>query len=100
MVIEAEAPGCLDGLAAPDAVFIGGGVTATGLLERCWHGLAAGGRLVANAVTLDGERTLLDWHQRHGGDLTRLAISRVDRLGSQLAWRPALPVIQLAATKS
>ena len=98
-VIHGEAPACLDGLPEPDAVFVGGGITTADLLTRCWQALGSGGRLVANAVTLEGEQRLLDWQARHGGRLTRIAISKVEAIGSCSVWRPALPVTQLAAVK-
>ena len=44
---------------APDAIFIGGGVTRDGVLDTCWQHLRPGGRLVANAVTLQSEMTLM-----------------------------------------
>ena len=52
---------------APDAVFVGGGLTAPDLLERCWSALGPGGRLVANAVTLEGEALLARWYGERGG---------------------------------
>ena len=42
-VVEGRAPEALDGLPAPDAIFIGGGVTADDVLPRCWDALPAGG---------------------------------------------------------
>ena len=36
-LVRGEAPGALDGLPAPDAVFIGGGLTAPGLLDEPGH---------------------------------------------------------------
>jgi precorrin-6Y C5,15-methyltransferase (decarboxylating) len=93
------APACLSGLEAPDAVFIGGGITEPGLLDACWQALRPGGRLVANVVTVEGERALLAWQASHGGELIRIAISRVDQVGSYHGWRPAMPVTQLAAHK-
>jgi precorrin-6Y C5,15-methyltransferase (decarboxylating) len=84
---------------APDAVFVGGGIAAPALLPELWRALRPGGRLVANVVSLDGERALFDWHAAHGGTLARFAISRAEPLGSHLAWRPLLPVTQLAAVK-
>lgn len=36
------APASLAGLEAPDAVFIGGGLTAPGLLDACWEALRPG----------------------------------------------------------
>jgi precorrin-6Y C5,15-methyltransferase (decarboxylating) len=94
-----EAPGCLDGLPEPDAIFVGGGISIPGLLDRCWSSLAAGGRLVANAVTVRGEAALLAFHAEHGGRLLRLALSRAETVGGQLVWRPAVPVTQLATRK-
>jgi precorrin-6Y C5,15-methyltransferase (decarboxylating) len=86
-------------LAPPDAIFVGGGVAQPGLLEALWTALRPGGRLVANVVSLEGERALLAWQARHGGELARIALSRLEPLGRRHAWRPLLPVTQLAATK-
>jgi precorrin-6B C5,15-methyltransferase / cobalt-precorrin-6B C5,C15-methyltransferase len=99
-VIAGEAPQALAGLPRPDAVFIGGGLTADGAVAACWEVLAPGGRLVANAVTLEGERILADWRDRAGGTLTRLGIERAGQLGGFTAWRPALPVTQWAVIKA
>jgi precorrin-6Y C5,15-methyltransferase (decarboxylating) len=99
-VVDGEAPAALAGLPRPDAVFIGGGVTADGVVAACWEALADGGRLVANAVTIEGERVLVDWRGRAGGTLTRLSIERAGQLGGFTAWRPALPVTQWAARKT
>ena len=99
-VVEAEAPAALDGLEDPDAIFLGGGVGTPGLLDDCWARLKPGGRLVANAVTLEGEQSLLAWRAVNGGDLIRLAISRAEPVGGLTGWRPLMPVTQLAAVKS
>ena len=72
VVAQGSAPAALDGLPPPDAVFIGGGLSEPGLLERCWQALPQGGRLVANAVTLEGEQALLAWRARLGGELVRI----------------------------
>jgi precorrin-6B C5,15-methyltransferase / cobalt-precorrin-6B C5,C15-methyltransferase len=93
------APGVLAGLPAPDAVFVGGGVTTPGLLAACWERLRPGGRLIAHAVTVESEAVLHAWQRAHGGQLTRSAISYLDQLGSFTAWRPALPVIQWTVTR-
>jgi precorrin-6Y C5,15-methyltransferase (decarboxylating) len=93
-VVAGAAPEALAGLPAPDAVFIGGGVTAAGVLEACLGALGPGGRLVANAVTIEGQSVLAQWRQRLGGTLTRIAVERADPIGSFTAWRPALPVVQ------
>jgi precorrin-6Y C5,15-methyltransferase (decarboxylating) len=98
-LVAGSAPGALDGLPTPDAIFIGGGVTVPGVLSACWERLRAGGRLVANAVTLQSEATLLAWRERHGGDLTRIDIAQARPLGGFDTWRQSLPITQLEATK-
>ena len=98
-VVGGRAVAALEGLDAPDAVFVGGGITEPGLLDRCWSALAPGGRLVANVVSVEGEAVLDRWHSAHGGSLTRVAITRCEPLGRFRGWRPLMPVTQLAATK-
>jgi precorrin-6Y C5,15-methyltransferase (decarboxylating) len=99
-VVCGRAPERLAGLPEPDAVFVGGGIGTPGLLEACWQALRPRGRLVANVVTLEGERALLEWHARHGGELVRIAVSRIEPLGPHHAWRPLMSVTQLALEKS
>jgi precorrin-6Y C5,15-methyltransferase (decarboxylating) len=99
-VVAGTAPAALTGLPRPDAVFIGGGVTADGVVGACWAALVPGGRLVANAVTLEGEHALAGWHASLGGTLTRLSIERAGPLGGFTTWRPALPVTQWAVVKA
>ncbi|MGW1882696.1 precorrin-6y C5,15-methyltransferase (decarboxylating) subunit CbiE [Streptomyces sp. NPDC001970] len=99
-VVTAAAPSGLDGLPVPDAVFIGGGLTAPGLLDACWSALPAGGRLVANTVTLESEALLADRYRRHGGELVRLAVAHAVPVGGFTGWRQAMPVTQWSVTKS
>jgi precorrin-6Y C5,15-methyltransferase (decarboxylating) len=89
-VIEGRAPAAFAGLAQPDAVFIGGG--AAGVLDAAVAALRPRGRLVVNAVTIETEALLMLRHATLGGELTRVAIARVEPMGSTQAWRPALPV--------
>jgi precorrin-6Y C5,15-methyltransferase (decarboxylating) len=98
-LIEGEAPDALEGLAAPDAVFVGGGLSAAGLLELCWNQLKPEGRLVANSVTFEGEQVLIDWAAKTGGELVRFEISRSKKLGHFTGWKPMKPVTQLRAVK-
>lgn len=98
-IVAGAAPAALAELPDPDAVFVGGGAGAGDLLPRLWERLCEGGRLVANAVTAEGEARLLDWHRKHGGTLTRLAASRAEKAGAHHLWRPLATVTQLAATK-
>lgn len=90
--VRGEAPDALADLARPDAVFIGGGLTTPGLLDACWDVLPAGGRLVANSVTLEGDAALADAVGRHGGELTRIAVTRGEPLGGFTGWTPLRPV--------
>jgi precorrin-6Y C5,15-methyltransferase (decarboxylating) len=79
-IVAGEAPGALGGLPAPDAVFLGGGLTKA-VFDLCWAALRPGGRLAANAVTLESQAVLMTLHGRHGGDLVRLAVSRAEPVG-------------------
>ncbi|WP_328725786.1 precorrin-6y C5,15-methyltransferase (decarboxylating) subunit CbiE [Streptomyces sp. NBC_00259] len=99
-VVTAAAPSGLAGLPTPDAVFIGGGLTAPGLLDACWDALPEGGRLVANTVTLESEALLADRYRRHGGELVRLAVAHAVPVGGFTGWRQAMPVTQWTVTKS
>ena len=92
-VIEGHAPAALSGLPTPDAIFIGGG-SGEGVLDAAMAALRPGGRLVVNAVTLETEAALNARHASLGGTLTRIDVSRADRIGDKTAWRPALPVTQ------
>ncbi|ESY77956.1 precorrin-6y methyltransferase [Mesorhizobium sp. LNHC221B00] len=94
VVVEGSAPRALAKLDVPDAIFIGGGGSDAGVLTAAIQALRPGGRLVANAVTLEMEALLLAQHMKLGGDLTRIAISRASPVGSMQAWRPAMPVTQ------
>ena len=91
-VVHGPAPEALEGLPAPDAVFVGGGLTTPGLLDACWAALPDGGRLVANAVTVESEAVLAAWFARVGGELVRLAVQRGEPVGGFTGWKPAMPV--------
>ncbi len=98
-VVQGEAPDALAGLPAPDAVFIGGGVSEPGVLEAGLAALRPGGRCVANAVTLQGEAVLLKAFADHRGSLRRFSVARADPVGALHGWRSAMPVTQWAWTK-
>jgi precorrin-6B C5,15-methyltransferase / cobalt-precorrin-6B C5,C15-methyltransferase len=99
-IVEGKAPAALTDLGTPDAIFIGGGITSPGLFDTCWQALPPGGRLVANAVTIEGEQVLTSAYSRLGGSLTRIAISRAEPVGPFSGWRPLMPVTQLALLKT
>lgn len=98
-LVRGKAPQALTGLEQPDAIFIGGGVTADGVLALCWERLRPGGRLVANAVTLQSEMALAQFRQQHGGELTRLHVAHAQPLGAFDTWRQALPITLLDVVK-
>ena len=100
-IVHGEAPAALIGLPAPDAVFVGGGATDPGVLDAAWAALRAGGRIVANGVTLETEALLLDRFSTLGGALTRLHVERAEPIGRGRlhGWRSAMPVTQWRAVK-
>ena len=98
-IVAGAAPEALRALPAPEAIFVGGGASHAGVLETCWAALKPGGRLVANAVTVEGEASLAAWRARCGGELTRIAVARAEPVGPYSGWRPLMPVTQLAMVK-
>jgi precorrin-6Y C5,15-methyltransferase (decarboxylating) len=98
-IVAGRAPDALAELPPPDAVFVGGGLATPGLAEACWNALSPGGRLVANAVTLEGEARLAELHATHGGELVRLAVSRAEPIGPYRGWRAGMPVTQWSVTR-
>ncbi len=100
IVVDGEAPEALGRIEhAPDAVFVGGGVSRPDVLAACWDAVPGGGRLVANAVTLEAQRALLAFRDETGSEVTRLAIARSDPVGKLSALRPFMEVLQVRAVK-
>ncbi|NJR38016.1 MAG: precorrin-6y C5,15-methyltransferase (decarboxylating) subunit CbiE [Leptolyngbyaceae cyanobacterium CSU_1_4] len=98
-LVSGQAPAALHNLPEPDAIFIGGGVTATEMVETCWNALRSGGRLVINVVTLESEQVILQWHSQLGGELSRIAIQRAEPIGKFLGWKAMAPVTQWRVVK-
>ena len=98
-LVRGKAPEALAELERPDAIFIGGGVTREGVLPLCWERLRPGGRLVANAVTLQSELALAHFREQHGGELTRIHVAQAQPLGAFDTWRQALPITLLDVVK-
>jgi precorrin-6B C5,15-methyltransferase / cobalt-precorrin-6B C5,C15-methyltransferase len=99
-VVHGRAPEALTDLPHPDAIFVGGGVSADGVLAACWGALSEGGRLVANAVTLESEAVLTRWQAGVGGTLTRIEVSRAEPIGGFTGWKPMMPVTQWDVVKT
>lgn len=99
-IVAGRAPEILPDIAGkPDAVFVGGGASAEGVLETAWSALSPGGRMVANAVTAEAEASLFAWRTMRGGELTRLAISRLEPMGRFHRWDALAPITQYRGVK-
>ena len=98
-IVAGSAPDALADLATPDAVFIGGGISNDGVFEVAWKALKPFGRMVANAVTVEGEARLFALQAVHGGELTRMQVSRAEPVGRYLGWKPMMPVTLWSVTK-
>lgn len=94
-VVHGSAPGALAGLPSPDSVFVGGGTTGE-VLETCRAAMSPGGRMVVHGVTLETESLLADMQVRHGGELTRISVERLEPLGRYRGWTPARAITQWA----
>ncbi len=93
-LVKGEAPQAYDGLPEPDAIFIGGGLGDRGVVDGAWERLKQGGRLVANAVTAEGEAHLFALRSKLGGEMTRLSVARLAPVGELHGWKPLMPVTQ------
>jgi precorrin-6Y C5,15-methyltransferase (decarboxylating) len=98
-LVTGFAPAVLEGLPQPDAIFVGGGGSDAGVMAAAIAALKPGGRLVANAVTLEMEAVLLAHQARLGGSLVRIDVARAAPVGGMQGWRPAMPVTQWAWVK-
>lgn len=98
-IVQGAAPDALRDLPPPDAVFVGGGATTSGVIDVAWAALPAGGRLVANGVTLQTQAVLFEHFRARGGALKTIQVAYADPVGGFHALRPAMPVTQWAATK-
>jgi precorrin-6Y C5,15-methyltransferase (decarboxylating) len=99
VIVTGEAPAALAGLPAPDAVFVGGGAGDAEVIDRAFEALAHGGRLVANAVTIETQTLLVQRFKIQGGELTQMQVSHAAPVGAFFGWRPAMPVVQWRITK-
>ena len=98
-LIEGSAPAALGGLSTPDAIFIGGGGTDPAVINASWEMLPEGGRLVANAVTIETQADLMRRYVEMGGTLSKIEVSRADPVGPFHGWRASMPVLQWVIVK-
>jgi precorrin-6Y C5,15-methyltransferase (decarboxylating) len=92
--VRGPAPASFDGAPDPSVIFVGGGLTAPGLLEACLARLPSGGRLVANSVTVESDAVVAQWYSKLGGALRRFQHYQGEPVGAFTGWRPAMPVTQ------
>ena len=97
-LVDGLAPLALIELPPPDAVFVGGGLTNE-VFDAAWAALKPLGRFVANAVTLESEKILMELLEKHGGELSRLAVSRAEPVGQYHGWRSFMSVTQWSIIK-
>jgi precorrin-6B C5,15-methyltransferase / cobalt-precorrin-6B C5,C15-methyltransferase len=93
-----DARALMQDLPEPDAIFVGGGGGA--VIDAAWTHLPAGRRFVVNAVTIETQSLLAERHGQYGGELVSLSIAHPQIVGTYRSWRPAMPVVQWAVTKS
>jgi precorrin-6B C5,15-methyltransferase / cobalt-precorrin-6B C5,C15-methyltransferase len=98
-IVARAAPEALQGLPPPDAVFIGGGASASGTIDAAWAALPSGGRMVVNGITIETQAELIHRFKALGGTLKTIQIGHADPVGSFTAMRPAIPVTQWSVTK-
>jgi precorrin-6Y C5,15-methyltransferase (decarboxylating) len=97
-LVEGKVPDALAGLPAPDAVFIGGGLSRE-TFEHAWAALRPLGRLVANAVTIESETTLVALQKEFGGELVKISVQRAEAIGPLSGWKPLRTVTQWSLIK-
>ena len=98
-IVSGKAPETFANLPAPHAIFIGGGVGNAGVFETAWEALRPAGKLVANVVTIEGEMHLYDLQEKHGGELVKIEISNLTKVGPYRALKPRMAVTQWRAQK-
>ena len=98
-VINSAAPAAFEDLdESPDAIFVGGGLSAS-LLEACWQHLKPGGRFVANAVTMEGHAAVFTLRTVVGGELVKISVGREGKVGSRAVIRPFMDVWQFRGVR-
>jgi precorrin-6Y C5,15-methyltransferase (decarboxylating) len=78
-IVAGEAPVVLEGLPAPNAVFVGGsGGSLEPILDACFAVLRSRGRLVVNLSTLEHLQTCTAWGRARNapGEIVQVSISR------------------------
>jgi precorrin-6Y C5,15-methyltransferase (decarboxylating) len=98
-IVHGRAPAAFADLPPPDAIFIGGGASQSGVIDQAWAALSAGGRLVINAVTLETQARLSHRFKEQSGELVQMQVAHASPVGTFFGWRPGMPVVQWRITK-
>lgn len=101
-VIAGRAPEALEGLEAPDAIFVGGSKgSMRDIIDIAFSRLREGGRLVVNAITLDNVAEAYSALKAHGvtPEVTLLNVSRGEPLAHYLRYEAQNPIHIFAATR-
>jgi precorrin-6B C5,15-methyltransferase / cobalt-precorrin-6B C5,C15-methyltransferase len=98
-IVAKAAPEAYANLPRPHAVFIGGGISVHGTFEGAWEALLPGGLMVTNVVTIEGEMHLYDLQEKHGGELVRMDVSTLTKVGPHRALKPRMTVTQWRVKK-
>ncbi len=101
-IVSGEAPQCLKGLPAPDAVFIGGGGAGIGkILTYVYKRLKAGGVIVVNAVTLETAAATLEFFKKKGlkREIVQLNLTRGKEISGLSILSASNPVFILKGIK-
>ncbi|HMG22654.1 MAG TPA: hypothetical protein VK607_15075, partial [Kofleriaceae bacterium] len=101
VVIAGRAPEALAGLEAPDAVFVGGSKgSMAAIIDTALDRLRPGGRLVANAITLENAGEAYQAIRARGlvPEVTLLQVSRSEPLAHYLRYEALNPIQIFAVT--
>lgn len=102
-IIAGRAPEALAGVAAPDAVFIGGSKgSMQEIIDIAFEQLKPGGRLVVNAITLENVAEAYQAFRSRGlsPDVTLLQVSRAEPLARYMRYEAMNPIQIFAVEKS
>jgi precorrin-6Y C5,15-methyltransferase (decarboxylating) len=101
-IIEGRAPDALDGLDAPDSIFIGGSKgSMQEIIDVAFERLTPGGHLVVNAITLENVAEAYQTFRSRGltPDVTLLQVSRAEPLARYMRYEAMNPIQIFAVQK-
>jgi cobalt-precorrin-6B (C15)-methyltransferase len=101
-IIEGNAPECLETLAPPDCVYVGGGRPIKMILKAVWERLQPQGRLVATATNLETlyaiSEAMSDLHLRNI-EVVQSAVNRLEMRGNHQVLAALDPTFVLSGEK-